>query len=119
VKKSETAKDVIDSLRGMELSMGNCPTDSTELAGRIRKMEPSGPAENATASATPARSSPLSADEEQRLYRIRKDRANRFMVAVTDVDFLLEVIERLNQANGLGLSQSKRNSSCNEPSAQA
>lgn len=44
---------------------------------------------------TSAPSSPLSADDERRLARIRKDRANRFMVAVTDVDFLLEILERL------------------------
>jgi len=37
------------------------------------------------------------ADEAHKLYRIRKDRANRFMVSAVDVDFLLEVIERLSQ----------------------
>jgi hypothetical protein len=52
----------------------------------------------ATPDATiPAPSSPLSADDERRLARIRKDRANRFMVAVTDVDFLLEILERLSR----------------------
>ena len=39
----------------------------------------------------------LSVDEAQKLYRIRKDRANRFMASVTDVDFLLEIVERLSQ----------------------
>jgi hypothetical protein len=48
-------------------------------------------------SCTADRSSPLSAADEQRLYRIRKDRTNRFMVSVTDVDFLLEMLERLGQ----------------------
>jgi hypothetical protein len=43
----------------------------------------------------PGRSSLVSADEERRPYRIRKDRANRFRVSVTDVDFLLEILERL------------------------
>jgi hypothetical protein len=41
------------------------------------------------------RSSRLSGADGQRLYRIRKDRANKFMVSVTDVDFLLEIIERM------------------------
>ena len=36
----------------------------------------------------------LSADEAQRLARIARDRANRFMVAAPDVDFLLDVITR-------------------------
>lgn len=38
---------------------------------------------------------PLSAADEQRLYRIRKDRANRFMVSAVDVDFLCELLKRL------------------------
>lgn len=37
------------------------------------------------------------ADEEQKLARIRKDRANRFMVSAVDVDFLLQILERLNR----------------------
>jgi hypothetical protein len=43
------------------------------------------------------KSARLSAADEQRLYRIRKDRANKFMVSVTDVDFLLELLERLSR----------------------
>jgi hypothetical protein len=41
--------------------------------------------------------SPLSAADEQRLHRIRKDRANGFMVSAPDVDFLLEMVERLSR----------------------
>ena len=48
-------------------------------------------------SATPARSSPLSADEARNLARIARDRANRFMVSGPDVDFLLDVIARMNR----------------------
>ena len=48
-------------------------------------------------SATPDRSSLLSADEARTLARIARDRANRFMVSSTDVDFLLDVIARMNR----------------------
>lgn len=41
--------------------------------------------------------SPLSGDEEKQLARIARDRANRFMVASSDVDFLLDVIVRLSR----------------------
>jgi hypothetical protein len=49
------------------------------------------------AAITPARSSPLSANEEKWLGRIRKDRANRFMVSAVDVDFLIQIVERLSR----------------------
>lgn len=39
----------------------------------------------------------LSPDEAKLLARIAKDRRNGFMVSARDVDFLLEIIERLNQ----------------------
>lgn len=48
-------------------------------------------------SATSARSSLLSADEARNLARIARDRANRFMVSGPDVDFLLDVIARINR----------------------
>jgi len=60
-------------------------------------MEPSGVVENATEPATPARSSLLSDEERKRLFRIARDRANRFMVSAVDVDFLLDVIVRLSR----------------------
>ena len=60
-------------------------------------MARSGVAANATASATRARSSPLSDADEKRLFRIARDRANRFMVSAPDVDFLLDVILRLSR----------------------
>lgn len=66
--------------------------DQTRL--RIR----AGVAETATASScTVAHSSPLSADEKSRLWRIARDRANGFMVSAPDVDFLLDVIVRLSR----------------------
>ena len=52
---------------------------------------------NATVSATPARSLPLSDEERKRLWRIARDRGNRFMVSAVDVDFLLDVIVRLSR----------------------
>lgn len=48
-------------------------------------------------SATPDRSSLLSADEAQRLARIARDRANRFMVSGPDVDMLLDIITRFSK----------------------
>ena len=49
------------------------------------------------ASSTPDRSLLLSGDEGQRLARIARDRANRFMVSGPDVDFLLDVLVRLSR----------------------
>ena len=39
----------------------------------------------------------LSADEAQRLARIARDRANRFMVSGPDVDMLLDIITRFSK----------------------
>jgi hypothetical protein len=88
------ANDATDSRRGTGSSTENYPTRRTEPTATTPTLASSGVAASATSDVTPARSSPLSADEAQRLYRIRKDRANRFMVSAVDVDFLLEVIER-------------------------
>lgn len=79
----------------------SCTSSPAPTAEATRLKTASGDAAEKT-DATPGaitqdRSSPLSADEEQKLARIRKDRANRFMVSVTDVDFLLEILERLNR----------------------
>ncbi len=80
---------------GMESEKATYRTSSTEPKGQeMLTATSSGVAASATSDGTPARSSPLSADEAQRLYRIRKDRANRFMVSVADVDFMLELLER-------------------------
>ena len=80
----------------MESEKATCRTSSTEPKGKeMLTATSSGVAASATSDGTTARSSPLSADEAQRLARIRKDRANRFMVSAPDVDFLLEILERL------------------------
>ena len=63
----------------------------------IPRTELSGVVKHVTPPATPARSSPLSDDERKRLFRIVRDRGNRFMVSAVDVDFLLDVIVRLSQ----------------------
>jgi hypothetical protein len=100
VKSSATESAATATRRGLELDMESLSTSlpaPTVEATRLKTV--SGDAEAATDATrdviTQDRSSPLSADEEQRLYRIRKDRANRFMVSAPDVDFLLEIVERL------------------------
>ena len=89
--------DATNSPPGTDSSTENCPTASTEPTATTPKPAPSGVAASVTSATTPAPSSRLSVPAEQRLYRIKKDRANRFMVSVVDVDFLLEVIEELNR----------------------
>lgn len=99
-KSSGTESDATSLPHGTGDSTGNLFTSlrpHTEAPTRLRTV--SGDAAEKTDATrdatTPASSSPLSAADEQRLWRIRKDRANRFMVSVTDVDFLLELLERL------------------------
>jgi hypothetical protein len=89
--------DVTGSLHGMEFGTESSPTTTTEPSETTLRTASSGAVENVIASATPGPSSRLSAEEERTLARIRKDRANRFMVSVCDVDFLLEIVERLNR----------------------
>lgn len=94
--------DAIDSPRGTDSSTANSPTSSTAQNETIQRPTSFGVAELVTESdiqdhnfqRADARQK-LSAEELQKLARIRKDRANRFMVSVTDVDFLLEILERL------------------------
>jgi len=90
------ADDATNSPRLTDSDMESLRTSlAAEELEATKKAMSSGVAATATAiSCTLDRSSPLSADDEQRLYRIKKDRANRFMVSAPDVDFLLELIER-------------------------
>lgn len=67
---------------GMGWNTASSPTTHMEPDATTPPAESSGVAANATKDATQDRNSPLSADEEQKLARIRKDRANRFMVRV-------------------------------------
>jgi hypothetical protein len=97
VKKSETESAATDSRDGMGSSMANFLTESTEPIETTVKPVLSGVAGNVTTLATPARSSPLSDEERKRLFRIARDRGNRFMVSAVDVDFLLDVIVRLSR----------------------
>jgi hypothetical protein len=86
--------------RGTDTDTENSRTESTAREEALtRRRIRAGHAGNATGKidGTPAPSSLLNEKEQRWLQRIRTDRANRFMVAVTDVDFLLEVIERLEQ----------------------
>lgn len=89
--------DAIASRRGTDYSTANCPTSATEPTATTPRTEFSGVAASATKSATPDRSSLLSAAEEKNLARIAKERRNGFMVSAVDVDFLLEILERLNR----------------------
>jgi hypothetical protein len=100
-KSSGTESAATDLPHGTGASMENsCTSSPARMADRIPSTTASGDAEvgkDVTLGATiPDRSLHLSGDEEQRLARIRKDRANRFMVSVTDVDFLLEIVDRVN-----------------------
>ena len=97
MKKSETESAATDSPDGMGSSTANFLTESTERIETTVKPVLSGVAANATVSATRARSLPLSDEERKRLFRIARDRGNRFMVSAVDVDFLLDVIVRLSR----------------------
>jgi hypothetical protein len=81
----------------MGSSTENSATGSTERIATTLKTGLSGVAGNVTTLATPARSLPLSDEERKRLFRIARDRGNRFMVSAVDVDFLLDVIVRLSR----------------------
>jgi hypothetical protein len=95
VKKSETESAATDSPHGTDSNMENSATGSTEPIEMIPRTELSGVVGRVIPLATPARSLPLSDEERKRLWRIARDRANRFMIAAPDVDFLLEIVERL------------------------
>ena len=89
--------DAIASRPGTDCSTVSCPTSATEPTETTPQTLASGVVESVTASATPDRSSLLSADEAQRLARIARDRANRFMVSGPDVDMLLDIITRFSK----------------------
>jgi hypothetical protein len=99
VKKSETESAATDSRDGMGSSTESSATKSTEHIETIPKTELSGVVGRVIPLDTPARNSlrVLNAEEQTRLWRISRDRANRFMVSAVDVDFLLDVIVRLSR----------------------
>ena len=99
MRSSGTGSAATDSRRGLELDMESLSTKlPVPMAGPTASKIASGDAAertDATRSAIiPGRSLPLSAADEQRLYRIRQDLEKGFMASVCDVEFLLEVIER-------------------------
>ena len=91
------ANDATNSPPLMVLDMENLRTSKPEAAGALtRSRIRAGVAEIATAKSCTSGSSSRLSDAEQRLLaRIAKDRRNGFMVAATDVDFLLEILGRL------------------------
>ncbi len=91
--------DAENSPRGMALSMESLRTLSdADAPAATPKKTPSGVAPSVTAAnCTPVRSSPLSADDDKRLLRIWQDRQRGWMVMGSDVDFLLEIVERLSR----------------------
>jgi hypothetical protein len=97
VKKSETESAATDSRDGMDSSTESSATGLTVRSETTQQTMCSGAAGNVTAIDIRARSSPLSDEERKRLFRIARDRGNRFMVSAVDVDFLLDVIVRLSR----------------------
>jgi len=104
VKKSETESAATDSRDGMGSSTANSATKSTEHIETIPKTESSGVVDPAMQRAIQDRNlrraevrNQLSDEERKRLWRIARDRGNRFMVSAVDVDFLLDVIVRLSR----------------------
>ncbi len=93
------ASDAENSPRGMALSMESLRTLSdADAPAATPKQIPSGVAPSVTATnCTAARSSPLSAADDKRLLRIWQDRQRGWMVMGSDVDFLLEIVERLSR----------------------
>ena len=93
------ADDATNSPRLTDSDMESLRTSlAAEELEATKKAMCSGVAATATATNfTSDHSLRLSEEEERKLSRIRKDRANRFMVSAPDVDFLLEILERLNQ----------------------
>jgi hypothetical protein len=91
------ANDATPSPRSTVIDMENLRTSSdADAPDPTRQRIRAGVAATATeTNSTADRNSPLSVADEQRLWRIRRDRANRFMVSAPDVDFLLELLERL------------------------
>ena len=102
VKSSGAASAAIATPRGLELDMASLSTWSRAHTGvpTILRTANGVVGERTVVTPgeiTPDRSSPLSVPDEQRLYRIQQDREKGFMVSGVDVDFLLEVVERLSR----------------------
>lgn len=93
------ANDATPSPHSTDSATGNSPTSqAADVPAVIPQKIRCGVVDPVTGTnSTSGPSSPLSADDERRLARIRKDQANRFMVSAPDVDFLLEILERLSQ----------------------
>lgn len=90
------ANDATDSPDGMVIDMESCSTSRIARAeGQTLRPTCAGHAGNAIGIDTQAHNSRLSAEEQKQLARIARDRANRWMISVPDVDFLLELIWRL------------------------
>lgn len=90
------ANDATNTRSGTESEKVTCPICSTELrVPATLKPMLFGVAGLVTNNATPAHSGVrLSEDDKTRLARIAKDRANRFMISMNDVDFLLDLLTR-------------------------
>jgi len=85
----------IDSLRGTGLDTGSSPTTNTDTNATTRPNPAYGVAGSVIRSDTQVRSLPLSADDERRLDKIRREYRQGWMQAFGDVGFLLEILERL------------------------
>lgn len=89
------ANDATNSPSLMVMDMESYRTTHTEPTATMSKRRLRGVVGNVTAPGTPGHNSRRSADERMRLERIRADRMRGFMVSAPDVDFLLEVIARV------------------------
>ena len=89
------AADVTASPRLTVIDMASCRTVDTEPLERTRTTESYGAVKNVTPADTQAHSSRLSVGEQIQLARIRSERAKGFLPSMPEIDFLLEVIERL------------------------
>ena len=89
------AADATASRRSTVIDMASCRTVDTEPSERTQTTESYGAVKNVTPVDTPAHSSRLSVGEQIQLARIRSERAKGFLPSMPEIDFLLEVIERL------------------------
>jgi hypothetical protein len=85
--------------RSTAFDMESYRTVATEPTETISSPRSYGVAGNATTNDIPAPSSRLSVGEQIHLERIRAERARGFLPSMPDVDFLIEVLERL-QSSG-------------------
>jgi len=89
------AADATASRRSTVIDMASCRTVDTDHSETTPRTGLYGVAVNAMTNDTPARSSRLSVGEQIQLARIRSERAKGFLPSMPEIDFLLEVIERL------------------------